>query len=210
MKKIMLILTIIVGTCFLIISPLSAHVIVKPNKVGIGMLQTFDIGVPVEKEVPTIGIRLIIPDNMNDVTPNVKNGWNITVKNDDKDKTKVTEIDWMGGIIPVGQRDDFIFSVQVPSNESIVKWKAYQTYQDGSVVLWDQDPSTIKSGEEGTPYSQTMIINDLTPTSIPTNTISESAPFSKIALMVGIVSSILAIIAILFSLAIFNKTKNNR
>lgn len=142
--------------------PALAHVVVTPNSVGVAKFQTFDMGVPTEKDNPTVALKLLIPDGLKEVTPNVKSGWTITEKKTgDGDTAVVTEIDWTGGSIPPDQRDDFLFNAQVPSTATTIKWKAYQTYKDGSVVNWDADPSTIAKGEEGTPYSTTTVVNDL-------------------------------------------------
>jgi uncharacterized protein YcnI len=147
-----------------------AHVSVKPNQVGVGIFQTFTTSVPNEKEIPTIGIRLVIPENLEHVSPNVKPGWTVSVKKaGDQEIDQVTEITWTGGVIPEGQRDDFLFSAKSPAEEGVIIWKAYQTYQDGTVIEWNQDPNTPKpslnpeSPEGGlTPYSVTKVVNDLT------------------------------------------------
>jgi len=155
-----------------------AHVVVKPSEVGLGKFQTFTVGVPNEKENPTIEIRLIIPKGLEDVSPNVKPGWNIEVKKAGvsmkgevlntgekaPDPETVTEIIWTGGSIPEGQRDDFLFSAKVPSSETTLKWMAYQTYLDGTVVSWDKDGESHNEDEASSsagPLSQTKIINDL-------------------------------------------------
>lgn len=139
----------------------SAHVVVKPAEVGIGTFQTFTVGVPNEKENPTVGIRLEIPNGLNYVTPNVKSGWKVDTKKTGKgDEAAVTEIMWTGGEVPAGQRDDFAFSTQVPSEETTVIWKAYQTYQDGTVVEWIHEPSADHE-ESDPPYSQTKVVNDI-------------------------------------------------
>lgn len=144
----------------LTVSVAYAHVVVKPSEVGIGKFQTFTIGVPVEKEVATIGIRLVIPEGLKYVTPNVKPGWTITEKKSGGgESAMVTEINWTGGNIPAGQRDDFIFSAQARANETTLQWKAYQTYADGSVVSWDAAP-TEEESDKG-PYSETKVVNDL-------------------------------------------------
>ena len=41
-------------------------------------------------------------------------------------------------------------------------WKAYQTYQDGTVVAWDADPNGIEESDTKGPYSVTAIEDDLT------------------------------------------------
>jgi uncharacterized protein YcnI len=134
----------------------SAHAVVHPSQVGVGSFQTFDLGIPVEKAMPTTAIKLVIPDGLQYVSPNVKPGWKINVvKSGTGMDAVVTEINWTGGSIPAGQRDDFIFSAKVPSQAGTLPWKAYQTYSDGSVVSWDKTPPA------DTPYSQTAIVNDL-------------------------------------------------
>ena len=135
-----------------------AHVVVQPATVGVAAFQTFDIGVPSEKDNATVAIKLLIPQGLDEVTPNVKPGWTVGVV---KDGDTVTEIDWTDGEIPAGQRDDFYFSAQAPATTTNLIWKAYQTYADDSVVSWDANPATFKNGEEGTPYSTTKVINDL-------------------------------------------------
>jgi uncharacterized protein YcnI len=148
-------------------SIVSAHVVVKPDTAGIASFQTFNVSVPNEKDKAVISLRLVLPDGLKSVTPTVKNGWHIQVNK--SDSGDVTEISWTGGLIPVEQRDDFTFSAQVPASETILNWKAYQTYGDGTVVSWDQTPIANQSDEDREkmeqqnlgPYSQTKVINDL-------------------------------------------------
>lgn len=172
MKKTLTLFTTFTLSVFLNIVLASAHVVIKPDQVGVGALQTFTANVPVEKETPTVGLKLMIPEGVEEVMPNVKPGWKIDLKKDGNgDNAKVTEIDWTGGNIPVGQRDEFIFSAQVPAQETTLKWKVYQIYQSGEVVAWDQEPKNenhettmapAKNEDESfTPYSVTTIINDL-------------------------------------------------
>ena len=139
----------------------SAHVVVKPSQVNVATFQTFSIGVPNEKDIAVTGLRLTIPSGLKDVTPTVKPGWTISTKTSGDD---ITEIDWTGGTVPAGLRDDFSFSAQAPDNTTTLNWKAYQTYADNTIVAWDQDPSSIPSGQEGTPYSKTVVVNDLAAT----------------------------------------------
>lgn len=141
----------------------SAHVTVKPVQVGVASYQTFSMSVPVEKDQPTIGLRLVVPEGLSSVTPTVKPGWTIATKKDGAgESAKVTEISWTGGSIPAGQRDDFTFSAKTPADATTISWKAYQTYQDGSVVSWDKTPSEKEEGENVGPYSTTAVVDDLT------------------------------------------------
>lgn len=157
---------LIFGVIFALALPASAHVTVTPREALIGSFTTFTIHVPSEKETATIGIRLVLPEGLQSVTPTVKPEWRIEVKNEGE---KATEISWTGGTIPSHQRDEFSFSAQVPATETKFAWKAYQTYQDGSIVSWELAPDAQQpQNEDGSPdfsqfgpYSLTAIIDDL-------------------------------------------------
>lgn len=179
--------------------PTFAHVVVKPNSVGIGTYQSFTVGVPVEKDMPTTELRLVIPEGLAHITPNVKPGWKITVKKAaEGEDSAITEIKWEGGIIPEGQRDEFVFSAKVPASATELHWKAYQTYQDGTVVAWDaaheaetghSDTSAEKSG----PYSTTQVVDDLKAYTSVGSTQSEQYDTSMILSVFAISLSVLAI-----------------
>jgi uncharacterized protein YcnI len=143
-----------IGLLLGLVTLASAHVVVNPKTVNPAEFVRFSVGVPTEKNLPTISVRLVLPEGLKHVTPNVKTGWKIEASD--------TEIVWAGGLIPVGQRDEFGFSAQVPAGATTLKWKAYQTYSDDSVVSWNQDPNVLHSdGQMTTPYSQTEVIDDL-------------------------------------------------
>lgn len=177
MNKKSLVLGALVASLF-IANQAFAHATVKPAIVGVGKFQSFTLGAPSEKPIATVGIRLVLPDGLNHVTPNVKAGWKITTKKETiNNEQKITEIAWTGGTIPAEMRDEFLFSAQVPSQATVLNWKVYQTYADGSVVAWDKDPSLSHSDTEGEntgPYSKTEVINDLTATTTDTSLVEKS------------------------------------
>jgi uncharacterized protein YcnI len=201
---------IALGNALVLAMPLMAraHVVVTPGQAGVGRFQTFTIGVPVEKPVPTIGVRIVIPEGVEAVLPNVKAGWKITVKRSDaaqeqteagKAAARVTEIEWSEGIIPAGQRDDFLFSAKVPPAEILLRWKAYQTYGDGSVVSWDRDANDQPKNDKGAPdfsksgpYSQTRIVDDL-------KRAPQNSGASDVPLWLSVVAVILSLGALLLS-----------
>jgi uncharacterized protein YcnI len=167
----------------------AAHVVVQPSQVGVASFQIFTISVPTEKDNPTIAVKLLVPPGVKEVTPTVKAGWQINAVRDSRDN--VTEIDWTGGSIPPNLRDDFTFSAQAPATPTTVKWKAYQTYQDGSIISWDAAPSTSDdaTGDKG-PYSVTTVINDLSP--VTTNDNSSS---NRLAYVISVAALVIALIA---------------
>ncbi len=140
----------------------SAHIVVSPNQVVVGKRQVFSVGVPNESDTAqVINVRLVIPENLESVVPNTKPGWTIEIKKlDSGDDAKITEIIWSGGSIPQGQRDDFLFQAKAPSKTSELGWKAYETYSDGKVVAWDQEPKVGGHSEDSKPYSVTKVIDD--------------------------------------------------
>lgn len=157
-----------------------AHVTVKPGDVGVGARTNFVVSVPTEGDAPTTQVRLLIPESLKSVRPNVKPGWNIQlVKSGEGEDARVSEIVWSEGSIPAEQRDEFVFNAQAPANETTLQWKAYQTYANGEVVAWDQDPAVVEEYTkknppvEGmhdenapNPFSVTKVVNDLTTESI--------------------------------------------
>ncbi len=170
----------------------TAHVTVKPAQAGIGSYQTFTTNVPVEKNMPTVGIRLVIPAGLQYVQPNVKPGWTIDEKTSGGgDFPTITEISWTGGSIPAGQRDEFNFAAQVPAKATSLDWKAYQTYADGSVVSWDQNP-TGKEDDGSTPYSITKVVNDLTPKGASSST-DNTKSNDTLGLVFGIIAILISV-----------------
>jgi uncharacterized protein YcnI len=168
----------------------SAHVEVKPSQVNVGAEQVFTTQVPNEKDLPITILRLVIPNGLTSVTPTVKPGWNIDIQQSGTgDTAKVTALTWSGGTIPPGQRDDFAFSAQAPTAAGMLNWKAYQTYQDNSVVAWDQTPSQSAS-DSATPYSITTVIDDLK--TAPTQATSSDTK-TNIALGVAALSLLVAL-----------------
>ena len=181
------------------VSTASAHVVVKPSSVGVGTRNNFTIGVPVEKEIPTTQLRLVIPEGVKSVTPNVKPGWKITIKKEGTgDSEVVKEVVWSGGQIPAGQRDEFVFSAQAPTQTTELKWAAYQTYADGSVVAWDEDSQEVshddKDDHESGPSSKTSVVNDLNATNSSNLTSQKngSIDLSVLALVVAAVSLVVS------------------
>jgi uncharacterized protein YcnI len=139
----------------------SAHVVVSPHDALTGSYETFTASVPNEKDIPVTGIRLVIPKDVTSVTPTVKAGWQIQTK---KSGDNVTEISWTEGQIDAELRDEFTFSAHMPDTAGDIVWKAYQTYQDGSVVAWDQKPAEDHAHESKDeskgPYSTTIVNPD--------------------------------------------------
>ncbi len=149
MKKIISAVSITLS--FILPSVALAHSTVSPSQTATSKYETFNLSVPTEKEMPTVGIRLLVPDGVDRFTPFVKPGWRINITKDASEK--VTAVEWTGGSIPAGQKDIFEFTARTAAESTTLVWKAYQTYQGGEVVAWDQAPGT----DVKTPYSITEV-----------------------------------------------------
>ena len=206
MKKLIVFFSIICALALIYSPTVLAHVTVKPSEVKIGAYQNFTVSVPTEKDLPTTQVRLVIPEGLESVRPNVKPGWEIALERQGTgDEARVTEIRWTKGSIPTDQRDEFIFSAKTPAEETTLDWKAYQTYQDGSVVSWDEDPK-IESEDfsQKGPYSATKVVNDLTPTQVNTVTALSTTPDNSVE-YVAYAAIIMATISLALQLRNFRK-----
>ncbi|GAC1499625.1 MAG: hypothetical protein NVS1B10_02560 [Candidatus Saccharimonadales bacterium] len=165
----------------------SAHVAVTPNQVNIGKELVFSISSPNERQSAITKLILKIPDGVTNV---VQPGWTITTA---ANGNEVSAITWTGSQIPSGQRQDFTFSAQVPAKATIINWKAFQTYDDGTTISWDQQPKKTDeaTGNSG-PYSTTKINDDLTK-----NNSNSAASTNTLTLIVSLLSMIIAIVALL-------------
>lgn len=138
----------------------AAHVTVSPKQVLVSERATFAVSVPNEHDTPVVAVRLVIPKGLTSVRPFAKSGWDVeVVKTGEGEDVSATEIKWTsaGSTVPVDLKDDFLFGAKAPSDASELQWMAYETYQDGTVVGWDQAPSE----EEGNkPYSVTKILTE--------------------------------------------------
>lgn len=178
-KKSFLVPLGVLALSLLTAAPAFAHAVVKPNQAGVAAFTDFSLGVPSEKDASTVGVRLLLPPGLNFVTPIVKPGWKIDVKqtpdpsgakdDDGNPAMIVSEIDWSGGSVPAHQKDFFMFSAQVPTKETELDWKVTQSYSDGTTVSWDQDPKAAQPKDaKGNmdfskvgPYSVTKVVDDL-------------------------------------------------
>ncbi len=170
----------------------SAHVVVSPHDALTGEYETFTTSVPNEKDIAVTGIRVVIPDTIESVTPTVKPGWDIQTK---KSGEKITEISWTGGSIGPELRDEFSFSAHLPTAAGELHWKAYQTYQDGTVVSWDQKPSGDGHGHgnsEGKgPYSTTTVSEEATTES------HDAAPSNALLYVLGFGALVVGVAALI-------------
>lgn len=117
-----------------------ANATINPTVTTTSSKAVFIVTVYADKDISTETIKILIPSGISKVIPFVKQGWTInTITTGDK----VTEIDWTDGNIPSGQQDTFTFSAQVPTKPTTLIWKISQTYADGTITTWDQNPKKV-------------------------------------------------------------------
>jgi uncharacterized protein YcnI len=161
-----------------------AHVVVTPSQVGIGVNTLYNLSVPNEKDVAVTSVKLLIPNGVQNVSPDVMGGWTITITTNGTNDI-VSAITWTG-TIPAGQRADLAFKAQSPAKATNLDWKAYQTYADGTVVSWTQNPDTNgKTVKDNIgPYSMTAVTDDLSSTAQPPNNTATLALIASIAALI--------------------------
>ena len=136
----------------LLLSLAAAHATVR-TEIGLsesaaGKSETYRLNVPVEKDMATTQIRLVVPTGVGLSRFQVTPGFARTVtKNADG---LVTEVIWRGDIEPM-EYARFFFQAKNPDAAGELIWKVYQTYADGSVVAWDD------TQPDKTPASHTTV-----------------------------------------------------
>jgi uncharacterized protein YcnI len=132
----------------------SAHVTADPNTAVPGSYTKISFRVPNEEQrTDTTKLEIDLPTDHPVASVSVRPvpGWGIRVqegklptpiKSDDGEVTKaVTTITWSGGRIVPGQFQEFDVSMgPLPTDTDRLVFKARQTYSNGDVVNWDQDP----------------------------------------------------------------------
>ncbi len=138
------------------VGPAAAHVTVSPSSLPQGTddaILTFRV--PNESPTANVtGLRIQFPlaHPIVVINPEAGSGWTVAVHSttlpkpittdDGTFKTTVSEVDWSGGSIPVGQFGEFnILAQGLPTGTSLLVFKAVQLYSDGTTVNWIQVPT---------------------------------------------------------------------
>ena len=133
-----------------------AHVTVSPSRIPQGtsdVILTFRV--PNESATAVVtGLRVQFPLDHPIIllNPEAGSGWRVTVvktalkkpvtTDDGTFTSAVSEIDWSGGSIPVGQFGAFnVLAQGIPTGTPELAFKAIQSYGDGTVVSWIEVPN---------------------------------------------------------------------
>ena len=122
----------------LLLSFAAAHATVRTeaglSESAAGKSETYRLNVPVEKELATTEIRLVVPAGVAISRFQVTPGFVRTLLTNADGL--VTEVVWKGTVAPM-EYARFFFQARNPAAPATLVWKVYQTYADGSVVAWD-------------------------------------------------------------------------
>jgi uncharacterized protein YcnI len=111
---------------------------VAPAEAPVGIVQRYCIRVPSEKSVPTVGLEVQFPDNLEVTAIEVPPGWRGTAHKDRSER--IVSASWEGGSILPKQYLEFGVLARNPTTQTTLSWKAIQTYQDASEVHWNGPP----------------------------------------------------------------------
>jgi uncharacterized protein YcnI len=145
MNRLLFVRATVLGTCLgictmlAVSAPAWAHVVVSPEVVTAGDYETLTVSVPTEKEVPTTKIRVEVPEGflLSGVQP--VPGWEHAFQ---EDGGVVRAVTFSGGEIRPQEFQQFLLQAQAPEEPGKYSWKAFQTYEDGSVVEWTGAPDS--------------------------------------------------------------------
>src|ERR671916_2723116 len=141
MKRLLLVGAMTLSTCTILAvpAPAWAHVVVSPEEVAAGDYETLTVSVPTEKEIPTTKIRVEVPEGflLSGVQP--VPGWEHAFQ---EDGGVVRAVTFSGGEIRPQEFQQFLLQAQAPEQPGEYPWKAFQTYEDGSVVEWVGAPDS--------------------------------------------------------------------
>lgn len=196
MMKLFAIFPAMLAVLFVFAGVASAHVTVAPNQVPANSWQKFVVKVPTEKDIPTTKVKVVVPDGAEVMQVEPVPGWTFNAVKDANGK--ITALTWTAdgkGLLP-GQFIEFPIMAKVAQDAKGLRWKAYQTYSDGSLVKW------IGPEDSDHPASVTKI----TPASDNQTSTTTSNQTNQWPLYLSIIAVVFSVIAIIISLVKGRKT----
>jgi uncharacterized protein YcnI len=207
-----------------------AHVTVVPNTAPADTSTTLAIRVPTEREVPTVRLRVEFPTGLTVSRFTPIPGWTRTVERNDQQQ--ITSVTWSGGQIGPSEFQDFVISARTPKEPGKIAFKAFQTYEGGETVAWEnpegsqERPSPLLTvaapgaaaaavaaakpaaddhsagGTSATAAQPTAAPATAAPSTTQT---ASSGSGSDLALLLGLGGLVLGAIALVLSIAAFNR-----
>jgi uncharacterized protein YcnI len=207
MKKMISAAAAALALFMLIASGASAHVVVYPQSTTSGTYEKFTVRVPTEKDIPTVKVRLAIPEGVNITRFMPVPGWSYTLERDATGK--IVSVEWTAenGGLSSTEFGEFAMTGRVADDATELVWKAYQTYSDGSVVEWtgapgSDQPASVTAVIKGTGNSDHhgAAPASASPASSAPQDGQESSVVSQLTLYLSIVALLLSIVAMVLAL----------
>lgn len=178
----------------------SAHVRVLPEEIPAGSFEVFTVRVPTEKDIPTTGVRVEVPEGFTISRVEPVPGWDYELE---EEAGVVSAITWSGGEIGATEFQQFNVQGQTPEETGEYHWRAFQTYEDGSVVEWigsedSEEPASVVRVVEGAEGGHDDAMQESSSEDLPsTGEIIPIAAYSGLGL--GALALVVALVALLRS-----------
>lgn len=144
MRRFAVLLVVVLGA---VAVPAAAHVTVDPDEATKGGYAKLAFRVPNERDAAaTVQVEVAFPDEypLRSVSVRPKPGWTYTVE---RSGEAVSRITWTGGVIRPGEFEEFeVSGGPLPGDAERLVFRALQTYDNGEVVRWIDEP--VEGGPE--------------------------------------------------------------
>ncbi len=111
------------------------HVDVDPRQSLPNKWETYTLNVPTETEIPTIAVRLQVPQEFEVEMVGHTQVWQISKSRDERGH--IRDITWSGSQIPPQTFVELKLLVRNPKAPGLYVWKIEQVYEDHSTALWE-------------------------------------------------------------------------
>ncbi len=195
---------LLLSTCVVLVTSgvAWAHVVVSPEEVPANEFQKLVVSVPTEKDIPTTGVRVEVPEGFTVSRVQPAPGWEYELE---EDGGVVRAITWSGGELGATEFQEFAIQARTPEEPGEYAWRAFQTYADGSVVEWTGPPEE-EAEEESGPASVVEVVEGGAQTDEPGAAAPESGGgFTPIAAYGGLGLGALALMVAVLALLIRRK-----
>ena len=99
-----------------------------------GVEETYTIVVRNEKNISTVEVQVIIPQGMELVSAEDREGWKLTILGPPRIPTPA--LIWNGSSIPAGKNEGFLFTLRNSPNIFVYYFVVVQSYEDGENDVW--------------------------------------------------------------------------
>ena len=128
-----------------------AHVRVLPEEVPADTFEVFTVRAPTEKDIPTTEVRVEVPEGFTVSRVQPMPSWDYELE---EEAGVVRAITWSGGEIGATEFQQFDVQGKTPEEPGEYPWRAFQTYDDGSLVEWvgpedSEEPASVVRVAEG-------------------------------------------------------------